>query len=89
MLGTPSFRFSSFSDKLAYLRVLEDRYQLTRSFVPGQEMEFVREVRAAVANLAALRLRTREGLDRMLRECVDVTAWYRELVRELGNADRS
>lgn len=79
LLGTPAVRASSFTGRLEYLRELEERYGLVRSFRPDDEDA----IRAAVLELAddpdvgATWLARRAT---MLAEQVDVTAWYLDLV---------
>ena len=79
LLGTPAVRASSFTGRLEYLRELEERYQLLRSFRPDDEDA----IRAAVLELAddpevGATWQARRAT--MLAEQVDVTAWYLDLV---------
>lgn len=83
ILGVPAFRLSSFSGQTDYLRVLEEDYGLVKNFLPGEETLFLSEVRTAVEDLKGLKERAVLARCRMLSECVDVTAWYREFIYEI------
>lgn len=87
ILGTPAFRLSSFSGRVDYLRILEEDYALVRNFRPGEESLLIDEVRTAVKGLGDLKARAVEAHRRMLSECVDVTAWYRDLIYDIMDWD--
>ena len=89
VLGTPAFRLSSFSGRVDYLRDLEERFGLVHNYRPGEETSFVGDVVASVGDLEAVARRAAEARTRMLREAVDVTAWYRELLHRLASRRRS
>jgi uncharacterized protein len=83
VLGTPAFHLSGFSGRIDYLRVLEERYGLVRSFRSSEEGGFLDSVKHATSDLPSLAARATEGRLRLLSENVDVTSWYRDLVYEL------
>ncbi len=83
LLGTPSIHGSGWSGRLEPLGEAERRFQLVRSFPPERSEEFL----AAVEEVAAdpgVKLVWAGRRERMLLEKIDVTAWYLDLVSELG-----
>lgn len=83
LLGTPSFRLSSWAGPDGYLRELEERYGLVRSLAPDEADRMLVEVRTVLGDLGAAADASRAGQQRMLAEKVDVTAWYRSLLDDL------
>jgi len=83
LLGTPALRISAVSMHREYLEVLEKEYDLVRTFVHGEEQEFLSQVKRSLSELPALRAGAKASRERLLAENVDVTAWYRDLVYEL------
>ncbi|HEX9622470.1 MAG TPA: hypothetical protein VF989_20140 [Polyangiaceae bacterium] len=75
VLGVPNIRVSSWAGRLDYLNELEQRYQLTRCFAPGDLTDFWQELDAHLAN-AELRPLMQERRLRMLGEKQNVARWY-------------
>lgn len=84
ILGTPAFRLSTFSGRVDYLRVLEERYGLVRNFSPGEEAEFLDAVDRATTDLPGLRRRAEASRRRLISENVDVTSWLCGLLSEVA-----
>lgn len=80
MLGTPSFRCSSFTGRVDYLRVLEEDYGLVKNYRPGSESQLLGDVRQALTELDDRRDEVASRHARLLDESEDVTAWYERLI---------
>lgn len=83
LLGTPSIHCSSWSGRLEPLDELERRFGLLRSFPPERSEELLAAVEEVAADPDA-KLVWAGRRERMLREKIDVTAWYLDLVSELA-----
>lgn len=81
MLGTPNLRCSSFARKLDYLRELEERYQLTRSFLPNEADTLLTEMEAML-NASDIRMRHTSQRALMLSQTINIVDWYAALVEE-------
>lgn len=80
LLGTPALRCSSFTGRVDYLRELEDRFGMITNYRPGDEVQLLVDVRAALADLDAMRLDTQTKHHHLLSACEDVTSWYKRLI---------
>lgn len=84
MLGTPSLRLSTWVGRLSYLDELEDRYGLTYGFHPT-------DAAALLAKLDRLldqgRSSIAAGHQRMLRDKINVAAWYTDFLESLRSRD--
>ena len=87
VLGTPNVFYGSFAGRLEYLNDLESRFDLARSFRPDQAAAMLDEVDGLTADPGE-RERWQERRRKMLEQCVDVSAWYYDLVSEIV-AERS
>lgn len=79
LLGTPALRASSFSGRVGYLRELEERYGLLRSFLPDESGALLDALDEIVGDPRTPSIWA-ERRARMLAEQVDLTAWYLDLV---------
>jgi len=80
VLGVPSIRCNSFVGKISYLKELEDRYRLTRGFLPWELDQLYTTVDTWLQNLGDVRRRTYQRRQKMLSECVDVSEWQWNLL---------
>ena len=80
VLGVPSIRCSTLAHQLDYLCELEDRYQLTRAFLPEQRKDFFAAVDEVLDDVPAARATWAERRTRMLRDKVDTTSWYVDFI---------
>lgn len=83
LLGTPSFRLSSWAGPTTYLHELEERYGLVRSFGSERSDELLTAVDDVLSDIPAATAAAAADRHRLLADTVDVTAWYRALVDEL------
>ena len=84
VLGTPNIFYGSFAGRLEYLNDLEARFDLSRSYRPEQAAEMIAE--ADRLTRGDEKAHWAEHRTKMLEECVDVSAWYHDLVFELVQA---
>lgn len=82
VLGTPALRCNSFVGRISYLEELEHRYGLTKGFVPEEFERLMTEMEAWLAN-GDLKAKWAMKRQTMLEECVDVSEWIYNLLREL------
>jgi predicted glycosyltransferase len=80
MLGTPAIFCGSFARRRTYLVDLEQTWGLTRVFEPDETDAIAGVVDEIVATPDAT---WRERRRRMLERCVDVSAWYHELLTDV------
>ena len=66
VLGTPSFRLSSWAGRLAYQNELQDRWGLTTAFPPSEQEAFFAAIADAVARPDEIQDAHDHGLARML-----------------------
>lgn len=85
VMGTPSVRASSFAGRISYLEELERRYGLTWAFPPSRADEFLARVDELLARRDP-RASIADGHARMLREKIDVAAWYTDFIERRGAA---
>jgi predicted glycosyltransferase len=74
VLGTPSLRYSSFVGRISCLEELEERYQLTRGFRPGQEEQLLAALRELLA-ARELEETWRKRRQAMLADKCNLTQW--------------
>lgn len=90
MLGVPALRLSGFTDRAAYLSILEREYGLIQNFRPGEEEQMLATVRAHLPLLAPRRDAARAARARLLAEGEDIAGWHAaNLDRLAGDAPRS
>lgn len=80
LLGVPSMRLSSWEGPMTYLAELRDRYGLVATYGATEFPLLLDRARRIAVDPTAERERSRRGREKMLREKVDVTAWYYRLV---------
>jgi uncharacterized protein len=81
VLGTPAIRCNTFKGRIAYLKELENRYQLTYAFLPSEaELMFVKIKSLLEQNY--LKQIWKERKDSMLSEMVDVNKFIVNLIRQ-------
>lgn len=85
VLGAPSLHFSSYAGRIRYLNELEARYGLAWSFGPAESARFLAKLEQLLA-LPDPRHAVAEGHARMLREKIDVAAWFTDFIEQAGNA---
>ncbi|HEY1117943.1 MAG TPA: hypothetical protein VGE43_09570, partial [Acidimicrobiales bacterium] len=84
VVGTPALRLSSWVGPVrGYLGRMERDYGLVRCFTPEARAGFDAAVDAVLADLPAAKAAAGEAAARLVADCDDVTAWYRDLVGEL------
>ena len=74
VLGTPAFRLNSFVGKIAYLEELENKYDLTYGFLPGQFEQMIRKIKELL-NTENLKETWKNKRQKMLQDKIDVTAF--------------
>lgn len=86
VLGTPNVRCNTFVGRLSYLDELEERYGLTRGFLPQDSGALLATVDEWLAEGDA-RARFAEGRARMLEDKCDLTAWIVSLLDALARGE--
>lgn len=81
VLGVPGVRCNSFVGRISYLEELEHRYGLTVGLPPDRAVELLPTVEAWLSDTGTRR-QWAERRQRMLSECVDLTAWQWDLLQE-------
>jgi predicted glycosyltransferase len=83
VLGTPSIRCNTFKGRLSYLQELEDKYDLTKAFLPGEFDELLGQIDQWLA-LGDLKEQWRQKRQVMLDDCVDLTQWIFDLFEKIA-----
>lgn len=83
VLGVPSIRYNSFVGRISVLEELEQKYQLTSGFLPGQEEQMLDRIDQILKDKGLLHqfASKREG---MLREKVDFTGWMIKFFKSIS-----
>jgi hypothetical protein len=85
MLGTPAVFLGSFAHRRTYLVDLEQRWGLTRVFLPSEGDDMLVTVMELVEDPGTLEL-WRKRRATMLEHAVDVSTWHYDLLTELRDA---
>lgn len=85
VLGTPSIRCNSFVGRLAYLEELENHYQLGVGVLPESREEIIDAI-GLWLNQEDLEQMWQERRNAMLKDKIDVAAYWTELFIELAKA---
>jgi len=83
-LGVPNLRVSTFVGRLPYLQELEQRYHLTRGYLPGESEPLLEALDAMLAD-PGLRDDWATARDRLLREKTNVADWYVDFVEAIAH----
>ncbi len=75
MLGTPSIRSNSFVDRIEYLEEEEHKYKLTFGFLPTDSTAMFIKINELL-NTPQLKIEWLKRRDAMLKDKIDVTAFY-------------
>lgn len=82
LLATPSVRINTWANASPHITELEQRYGLVFSYMPEQIDEALKTIDQLVTDHSTpMKWQTKR--DRMLRDKVDLTAWYFDFVMEL------
>lgn len=84
VLGTPSIRCNTFKGKIAYLKELEEIYQLTYAFLPS-ETELMLDKIKSLLNQDNLKQIWNNRKDTMLSEMTDVNKYILNLIQNKAN----
>ena len=79
VLGTPSLRCNTFVGRLSYLEELENKYGLTKGFLPEDFEKLLAELEGWLGR-EDLKEQWKQKRDVMIGECVDVTDWILEFL---------
>jgi predicted glycosyltransferase len=81
VLGIPSIRINSFARQIGYLKELEFKYELTKSFLPEEEEEILAYISLLINNGFEKQL-FKKNRELMLSEKVDLNKWMIDYYKE-------
>jgi predicted glycosyltransferase len=80
VLGTPAIRCNSFKGKIAYLKELEEVYELTYAFFPTESEAMLEKIRSLLRQGDIKRI-WKERRDAMLAQMIDVNQFILDLLK--------
>jgi len=84
VLGVPSVRINTFARKIGYLKELEFKYELTKSFLPEEENDIITFIRTMASNKFELN-NYQEKRQLMLSAKVDFNQWMIDFFHQQAN----
>jgi uncharacterized protein len=83
VLGVPNIRYNSFVGRLSYLNELEQKYGLTKGFLPHESEKLLETVIAWLSNLQQVKTELHDRRQKMLSESVNLAEWQWKILTKI------
>jgi len=75
ILGIPNLRCNTFVGRLAYLEELENKYHLTKGFLPSETGELLGTIKEWLLDITKIKQDMQFSRRKMLADCINLTDW--------------